>query len=165
MGSSLWRKATYADAIANEIHRRDGGLLGPPGHVGCDEGQNRDEGRGRGLREVVPDELAYVLVVVEAGDEEHSEDRQEHARSRDQEAVAEPIADDPNDNQGDDLPSCLDMLATRAENYCDMTGRPTSTAPPGVPRSKDCSFEKPNDTMSWLKKFDKPPFGISATKL
>ncbi len=67
--------------VGDEVHGGNGRLLGPAGDVGGDERQQGDKRSRRRLRHVVADELANRVGIVQAGDEQHSEDGEKHAAS------------------------------------------------------------------------------------
>lgn len=88
-----------------EIESGDGGLFGVPGHVRTDQGKEGDEGRWRGLGEVVACETAAVVRQRQADDEAHPEDGDQQAGRADQDAVLVAVADKAADDESDDFDS------------------------------------------------------------
>lgn len=78
------RPDDVANTIADEIHGRNSGLLGPSCHICRDKGENGDKGRWRSLSEIVADELAHTLAVIEACNQQHADNRKKHADRRDE---------------------------------------------------------------------------------
>lgn len=82
-----------ADAVGDQVQRRDGRLLGVARDVGGDQAEERHERRRRRLRQVVARQPARVVVERQGHDQDHAQDRRRQAAHGDQDALAQPVAE------------------------------------------------------------------------
>lgn len=110
LGLEDLRPDDVAYTVADEVHGCNSGLLGPSCHVGRDEGENGDKRCWRPLSKVVTDEFSHTLVVIEACNQQHADNRTEHADGRDEQSIAKSVTYDSRGDKCDDLASNISQV-------------------------------------------------------
>lgn len=99
--SDLASTLTYA--VADQIHCRDGRLLGVASNVGRDEGQDRHEWHGGRLGEVVAGQSALAVLQGKTNNERDAHDRQHETHGCHEQTVPVSVTQEAAHDQRDDL--------------------------------------------------------------
>jgi hypothetical protein len=92
-----------SNAIPDQIHSRDCGLLSVSGDITRDQTKQRNERRGTSLREIVSRKTSRIVSQRQSNDENHAQHSSAETNHRDENAVSVLVACPAANNQEDDF--------------------------------------------------------------